>query len=227
MAYDPPQGAGCDLRFPTRTVHFVDRRSTERSSLSSQKTARASCGERHRNETCSRTLAKLTITAGGRDPWTDSVYGLRVTYDACSKDKREALGDWVAIMRQLRVVGDDRLGDVTDEGERAPFSQKGWDVKAPDGELIQVKFRRKTPDSNPTVLSPISHDEYDSLVVVLFDEDFQVTEGLKAGRALVEERFELDSKNQRRVTLSRLRADPEVEKVDFSAVSAWLSPVIE
>jgi hypothetical protein len=54
--------------------------------------------------------------------------------------------------------------------------------------LIQVKSRRKTAESNPTVLSPISDDEYDSLVVVIFDEDFRVIEGLKATRELIEER---------------------------------------
>lgn len=160
-------------------------------------------------------------------------------YDAGSKDKRELLSDWVAIMRQLRTLGvirtnNNPIGDIAEAivcdhygGERASFSQKGWDVKAPDGELIQVKSRRKTPESNPTVLSPISDDEYDSLVVVILGEDFQVTEGLKASRALVEDRFGLDSKNQRRVRLSKLRSDPEVEEVDFSEVSAWLTPVVD
>jgi len=161
-----------------------------------------------------------------------------VSYDASRRDKRELLSDWVAIMRQLRELGvirtnNNPIGDIAEAlvcdhygGERASFSQKGWDVKTPAGERIQVKSRRKTPDSTPTVLSPISDDEYDSLVVILFNEDFQVTEGLKATRALVEARFNLDSKNQRRVRLSKLRADPEVEEVDFSAVSAWLSPVV-
>lgn len=162
-----------------------------------------------------------------------------VAYDAGSKDKRELLSDWVAIMRQLRVLGvirtnNNPIGDIAEAivcdhygGERASFSQKGWDVKTPNGELIQVKSRRRTPESNPTVLSPISDDEYDSLVVVIFDEDFQVTEGLKANRALVEDRFGLDSKNQRRVRLSKLRSDPGVEEVDFSEVSAWLTPLVD
>jgi len=163
----------------------------------------------------------------------------RVSYDASRKDKRELLSDWVAIMRQLRELGvirtnNNPIGDIAEAivcdhygGRRGSFSQKGWDVKAPDGERIQVKSRRKTPHSKPTVLSPISDDEYDSLVVVIFDEDFQVIEGLKASRALVEDRFKLDSKNQRRVRLSKLRADPAVEEVDFSAVSAWLAPVVD
>lgn len=164
---------------------------------------------------------------------------LNVSYDASRKDKRELLSDWVAIMRQLRELGvirtnNNPIGDIAEAivhdhygGERASFSQKGWDVRTPDGERIQVKSRRKTPQSTPTVLSPISDDEYDSLVVILFNEDFQVTEGLKATRALVEDRFNLDSKNQRRVRLSKLRADSEVEEVDFSGVSAWLSPVVD
>jgi hypothetical protein len=160
-------------------------------------------------------------------------------YDAKARDKRQLLSDWVAIMRQLRVLGvirtnNNPIGDIAEAivcdhfgGERASFSQKGWDVKAPDGELIQVKSRRKTPESKPSVLSPISDDEYDSLVVVIFDEQFRVTEGLKASRELIEDRFDLDEKNQRRVGLNKLRADPEVEKVDFSEASAWLTPVVD
>lgn len=163
----------------------------------------------------------------------------RVSYDASGKDKRELLSDWVAIMRQLRTLrvirtNNNPIGDIAETivcdhygGERASFSQKGWDVKAPSGELIQVKSRRKTSESNPSVLSPIRDNEYDSLVVILFDEDFQVIEGLKASRALVEDRFDLDGKNQRRVSLNKLRADPEVEDVDFSEVSAWLTPIID
>lgn len=141
-------------------------------------------------------------------------------------------------MRQLRVLevirtNNNPIGDIAEaivcdhyKGERASFSQKGWDVRAPGGELIEVKSRRKTPNSNPTVLSPISGDEYDSLVVVIFNEDFQVAEGLKATRAVVERHFALDKKSQRRVRLSKLRALSEVERVDFSEVSAWLSPVV-
>src|SRR5215203_5222477 len=113
-------------------------------------------------------------------------------YEASSKSKRELLSDWVAIMRQLRVLrvigtNNNPIGDIAEaivcdhyKGERASCSQKGWDVRTPGGELIQVKSRRKTPDSNPTVPSPISGDEYDSLVVIIFNEDFQVAEGLKA-----------------------------------------------
>lgn len=160
-------------------------------------------------------------------------------YEVSIRSKRQLLSDWVAIMRQLRLVGvirtnNNPIGDIAEaivcdhyKGERASFSQKGWDVKTPDGERIQVKSRRKTPDSNPTVLSPISGDEYDSLVVVIFNEDFQVAEGLKATRALVDRYFALDMKNQRRVQLSKLRALSGVEEVDFSKVSAWLSPVID
>jgi hypothetical protein len=66
-----------------------------------------------------------------------------VIYDAGSKDKRELLSDWVAIMRQLRTLGvirtnNNPIGDIAEAivcdhygGERASFSQKGWDVKAP------------------------------------------------------------------------------------------------
>ncbi|HET7060194.1 MAG TPA: hypothetical protein VFH99_02665 [Candidatus Saccharimonadales bacterium] len=142
-------------------------------------------------------------------------------------------------MRQLRALGvirtnNNPVGDIAEaivcdhfKGERASFSQKGWDVKTPSGERIQVKSRRETPDSTPTVLSPISEDEYDSVVVVLFDEDFQITEGLKATREVIEDRFNLDGKNQRRVRLNKLRADSRTEPVNFSDASAWLTPIID
>lgn len=88
-------------------------------------------------------------------------------------------------------MGDIAEAIVTEHygGERGSFSQAGWDVKTQDGERIQVKAMRRTSTGKRTNLSPIRDSEYDSVVIVLFDEDFRVTEGLKLAREVVEELF--------------------------------------
>lgn len=114
------------------------------------------------------------------------------------------------------------------DGERGSFSQLGWDVLAPDGERIQVKSLRKMPGKKRTNFSPISEDEYDSVVIVIFNEDFQVTEGLKLSRASVEEMFGLNKKGQRIIRWTKkLRDDPRGEPVDFSSAASWLMPVVD
>jgi hypothetical protein len=151
-------------------------------------------------------------------------------YDATARTTAELLGDWAAIMRALRKrdvirTNNNPVGDIAEAlvhahygGERASFVQAGWDVRAPDGERIQVKAVRNTATNKRTNLSPIRDSDYDSVVVVIFDEDFQVTEGLKFPRELVEEMFAPTAHvNGRIVRLSQaIRADPRVEIVDLS-----------
>lgn len=133
-------------------------------------------------------------------------------------------------MRELRErdvirTNNNPVGDIAEAlvhahygGERASFVQAGWDVMTLDGEHIQVKAVRTTPTNMRTNLSPIRDSDYDSVVVVIFDEDFRVTEGLKFPRAVVEERFEPTVHvNGRIVRLTKaLRMDPRVEVVDLS-----------
>lgn len=162
-------------------------------------------------------------------------------YDAAGRTTPELLGDWAAIMRELAArdvirTNNNPVGDIAElivadhyGGERGSFSQAGWDVKAPDGELIQVKALRRTPGKNRTALSPIRDDEYDSVVVVVFNEDFQVTEGLRLSRALVEDLFPVKShQNGRVITVTqKLRSNSAVERVDFSDAAGWLQPVVD
>lgn len=104
-------------------------------------------------------------------------------------------------------------------GTRGAFAQKGWDVKTAQGERIQVKaMRRTTANRNRTNLSLIRDAAYDSVVVVVFDEDFRLTEGLKLSRQVVEELFPVRAHvNGRVITVTaKLRADPRVESVDLT-----------
>jgi hypothetical protein len=142
-----------------------------------------------------------------------------------------ALRERDVIRTNNNPVGDIAEAIVADhyKGERGSFSQAGWDVKTKSGERIQVKALRKTSDNNRSNLSPIRDAEYDSVVVVLFNEDFQVTEGLRLARPLVEELFDhKDYVNGRVIRITKkLRADPRVERVDFSAAASWLQPVVD
>jgi hypothetical protein len=159
-----------------------------------------------------------------------------MTYDPATRTTPELLGDWAAIMRALRdrdVVRTDNnpVGDIAEAivvehfgGERGSFSQAGWDVRTPAGEQIQVKAMRITATTKRRNLSPIRDRDYDSVVVVIFDEDFRVTEGLKFNRAVVEELFDHRAHvNGRVITVTnRLRVHPSVEALDLAPAASRL-----
>jgi hypothetical protein len=164
-----------------------------------------------------------------------------VSYGAAKCTTPELLGDWASIMRALRKrdvirTNNNPVGDIAEavvadhhEGERGSFSQAGWDVKTADGERIQVKALRKTPNHKRTMLSPIQDTEYDAVVVILFNEDFQITEGLRLARPVVEDLFDhKDYVNGRVIRVTKkLREYPRVEQVDFSDAASWLQPVVD
>jgi hypothetical protein len=156
-------------------------------------------------------------------------------YDAKARTIAQLFADWAAIMREFRHrdvirTNNNPVGDIAEAivaayfgGERGAFSQAGWDVKTAD-ERIQVKAIRQTPRYTRTTLSPIRDSEYDSVVVVIFDEDFNVTEGLKFSRATVEETFpHKPYVNGRIVSVTKaFRSRPDVASLDLSAVAATL-----
>lgn len=162
-------------------------------------------------------------------------------YDASGRTIPELLDDWAAVMRALREQGvirtnNNPVGDIAEaivaahyKGTRGSFSQAGWDVKTPSGELIQVKAMRLTATGNRRNLSPIRDSNYDSVVVVVFDENFRVVEGLKIERAAVEGMFPIkEHVNGRVITVTqKLRADPRVEAVDLSDAADGLRPSAE
>lgn len=159
-----------------------------------------------------------------------------MSYDASGKTTAELLGEWAAIMRELRErdvirTNNNPVGDIAEAlvhayygGDRGSFAQAGWDVKTESGERIQVKAVRNTATNKRTNLSPIRDADYDSVVVVVFDEDFQVTEGLKFPRAVVEELFEPTAHvNGRIIRLTKaFRDDPRIEVVDLTEAYARL-----
>jgi hypothetical protein len=153
-----------------------------------------------------------------------------MTYDAAGRTTPQLFADWAALMRELRKRGvvrtnNNPVGDIAEAvvhahygGERGSFAQAGWDVKTPDGERIQVKAMRTTETTRRRNVSPIRDADYDSVVIVIFDEDFKLTEGLKLSREVVEELFQhREHVNGRIITVTQaLRADPRVETVDLS-----------
>jgi hypothetical protein len=159
-----------------------------------------------------------------------------MTYDPATRTTPELLGDWAAIMRALRdrdVVrtNNNPVGDIAEAivaehfgGERGSFSQAGWDVRTPAGERIQVKAMRMTDTTKRRNLSPIRDRDYDSVVVVILDEDFRVTEGLKFDRAVVEELFDHRTHvNGRVITVTKnLRAHPQVTAIDLAPAAQRL-----
>jgi hypothetical protein len=140
-------------------------------------------------------------------------------------------------MRELRVrdvvrTNNNPAGDIAEAivhayygGERGSFSQVGWDVKTEAGDRIQVKAMRTTDTSKRRNISPIRDSEYDSVVIVIFDEDFRVIEGLKIPREAVEDLFQhREYVNGRIITVTQLLlADPRVETVDLSETAVRLN----
>jgi len=146
-----------------------------------------------------------------------------MSYDPSKLTTGELLEGWAAVMRELHArdalcTNNNPVGDIAEvnvaahyAGERGGFSQAGWDVKTPDGERIQVKgIRVIGRGSAGRSLSPIRDTDYDCVVVVVFDESFRVTEGLRITRQVVEARFPVERyRNARFIRLTgALRDDP-------------------
>jgi len=140
------------------------------------------------------------------------------------------------IMRELRHrkiirTNNNPVGDIAEaivadyyQGERGTFSQAGWDVKTPAGELIQVKAMRQTGEDKRRNLSPIRDEDYHVVVVAVFNEDFLVTEGFRIPRKVVEEHFPNRSHVNGRVIVvtQALRKDPRVQHLDVSVAAQRL-----
>ena len=156
-----------------------------------------------------------------------------MTYDPSSRTTRELLSDWAAIMRELvhrDVVRtqNNPTGDIAEAivqahypgSTRGSFVEKGWDVRTVDGERIQVKALRVVPGKKRTALSPIRDRDYDTVVVVIFDEEFRVTEGLRMTRETAESVGKhVAHVNGLRISVTaKLRVHPGVEQIDLSDV---------
>lgn len=112
----------------------------------------------------------------------------------------ELLRLWAGTMAELNARGlvrtnNNPVGDLAEAiahehygGERGSFSQKGWDIRTLGGERIQVKGMRRTASSRRN-LSAIRDSDYDIVLVVTFDENFDLTECFTLTRATVEAEF--------------------------------------
>jgi hypothetical protein len=141
----------------------------------------------------------------------------QVPYEPEDRSTPELLRDWGAIMRELRArdvvrTNNNPVGDIAEAivaehygGERGSFAQAGWDVRTPQGERIQVKAMRQTAGAKRRNVSPIRDRDYDFVVIVIFDEDFVLTEGLRLSRDVVEELFHhRDYVNGRIITVTNV-----------------------
>jgi hypothetical protein len=151
-------------------------------------------------------------------------------FSAGSLSTRELLRAFAAILRELRArdivrTYNNPIGDIAEEivarhygGERGSFSQSSWDVLLPSGERLQVKALRLTALGTRRNLSPIRSTGYDAVVIVVFDEEFRVVEGLRIAREVVEELFpHRPHVNGRVITVTqKLREHPDVETLDLS-----------
>lgn len=147
------------------------------------------------------------------------------------RSTRQLLALWGAILRELRRRGvvrtaNNPIGDIAEAlvaahvgGERASFSNRGWDVKGPDGALLEVKGIRIDEVATRKNLSPIpATSEYTRLVVVVFDADLRVAEALEVDRAVIEEFFNPRKKDGARIVrlTQKFKADPRVRAFELS-----------
>ena len=118
--------------------------------------------------------------------------------DLTARTVPELLRLWTGSMSELRArglirTGNNPVGDLAEAiayehygGERGSFSQKGWDIRTPGGERIQVKGMRRTPDNKRVNLSAIRDTDYDTLLVVIFDFEFDLADAFTISRQAVE-----------------------------------------
>lgn len=150
--------------------------------------------------------------------------------DLSKMPTRQLLALWAHALRELRdrdVVRtfNNPIGDIAEalvalhyEGERASFSQASWDVRTPNGNLLQVKALRRTGAKTRRNLSPVRSDAYDAVIVVIFTEDLRVEQALHIPKTVVNDLFAWRNHVAGRViTVTRaLLAHPEVTEVDIS-----------
>lgn len=103
-------------------------------------------------------------------------------------------------------------------GERGSFNQPGWDVRTPSGDRLQVKAMRRLPTGKRRNLSPIRDQNYDAVIAVIFNENFELECALRMSRELVEELFPHKTYvNGRIISITKkLFGNPEVERIDLS-----------
>jgi hypothetical protein len=137
---------------------------------------------------------------------------------------------WAHTLRELRdrkVVRtfNNPIGEIAEalvalhyKGQRGSFSQASWDVKTPEGELLQVKALHRAGVKTRRNLSPVRSDNYDAVIVVAFTEDIRVEHAIRVPRSVVNELFSWrDHVAGRVITMTKKFLDhPEVKEIDLS-----------
>lgn len=153
--------------------------------------------------------------------------------DLAELSTRRLLALWAATLRELRERGvvrtfNNPIGDIAKElvalhykGERGSFSQASWDVRTPDGELLQVKALRRTGVRTRRNLSPVRSDAYAAVIVVIFTEDLRVEQAIRIPQQVVTALFPIRPHvNGRIITVTkRLLGHPEVSTFELSDAS--------
>ncbi len=118
-----------------------------------------------------------------------------------SERTQTLMQQYSTVMRELRDVGIVRSSNnpVADIGEhvacevmglkRAPKNARGYDAIGEDGKRYEVKSRRHTlenPTSQMGMIRDLDKNQFDSLIVVLFAEDFSLKEIWKVPHSVVE-----------------------------------------
>lgn len=96
-------------------------------------------------------------------------------------------GDWAEFLVKIAY-----------DGELAPNSEKGWDVRTVNGRLLQVKARVVGPAGvGSKITSPFRSWDFDAAATVLFDDDLVVRTATELPCATVQHLSDLSSPNQR------------------------------
>jgi len=140
--------------------------------------------------------------------------------------KQRAIIDAELRRRKILRSSNNPIADIAEElvaqhynGRRAIATQAGWDVKTPAGEKLQVKAMRNAGYQR-TSLSAIRSQDYDAVVVVIFNEDFNLLSALYIPRAVIEANVAHNSHvNGRIVRLSkRFMSLPGIRQLELSDI---------
>lgn len=103
-------------------------------------------------------------------------------------------------------------------GTRGSFSQAGWDICTDSGERVQVKGIWRTSDRRRSITSALRGENYDSVLIIEFDDFFEQAHGYKVERLVVEELFAVTAHVNGRIIrmTERFRNDDRVTRVDLT-----------
>lgn len=105
-------------------------------------------------------------------------------------------------------------------GTRGSFIQTGWDIRMDSGERVQVKGIWRTSDRRRSNTSAIRDENYDSVLIIEFDDFFERAHGYRVERHVVEELFAVTAYINGRIIkmTEKFRNDDRVTQIDLTPV---------